>query len=380
MSLDVFRGATIAAMMLVNNPGDWGSVYAPLKHAPWHGWTFTDLIFPFFLWIVGMAIPLSISRRLEGGASRAQLFSHAVRRACIIFALGFFLNSFGYLVDGSLFRGGFSEWLRHYLTTVRVPGVLQRIAICYLAAIGIYLCGGIRAQWAALATLLLGYWLMMTVVPVPGHGPGVLEKEGNLSQYIDNLVMNRPAIGTHVYEGSKIYDPEGVLSTLPAIGTCIFGVLAGMLLQASKTREEKTAWMFTGGAALLWAGQLFNLVFPINKEIWTSSYTVFMAGMAMTCFACCYWLVDIQGWKKFPRPFAIYGMNAITVFVLSGMLGRLAVEIRVGESALKTWLFKNSFGMIPDPRLASLCWALMWVLLLYGVAWAMHRRKWFVRF
>jgi predicted acyltransferase len=380
-SLDVFRGATIAAMILVNNPGNWGAVYEPLKHAPWHGWTFTDLIFPFFLWIVGVAIPLSIARRLRDGSSRQELFQHAIRRALIIFALGFFLNSFGYFVDGSLFREGFAAWIHNYLTTVRIPGVLQRIAICYLVAVAIYLCMGTRGQVVTLLGLLGGYWAMMMLIPVPGFGAGVLEKEGNLSQYIDNLVLNGPVIGTHVWKHTGTWDPEGLLSTLPAIASCLFGVLTGSLLRTKLTAEAKTAWIYTGGAALLFCGQVMHAWFPINKNIWTSSFAVFTAGMAMVCFAACYWLVDVQSWRRWSKPFTVYGMNAITVFVLAGLLGRLSLEIKVGSGvALKTWLYSNTFANLPDPKIASLLWALMYVAILYLVAWFMYRRKWFVKF
>jgi len=383
MSLDVFRGATIAAMILVNNPGDWGAGYAPLKHAEWHGWTFTDLVFPFFLWIVGVAIPLSISRRLQEGADRHALFNHAIRRALIIFAIGFFLNSFGYLIDGSLFREGLSAWLHNYATNVRIPGVLQRIALCYLAAIGIYLCAGIRGQVAAILGLLAGYWILMMCVPVPGFGPGVLEKQGNLAGFIDNQVFNGPVIGVHVWKSAGTWDPEGLLSTLPAIASCLFGVLTGTLLRAKITPETKTAWIYTGGAVLLFCGQIMNMWFPINKSLWTSSYTVFMAGMAMLCFGFCYWIVDVQNRRKWAHPFAVYGMNAITVFVLAGLFGRLLGEIKIGAGAgvsLKTWLFSNTFAHVPDPKIASLLWALSYVAVLYLVAWYMYRRKWFVKF
>src|SRR5215472_1368911 len=188
MSLDVFRGATIAAMVLVNNPGNWGALYRPLEHAEWHGWTFTDLIFPFFIWIVGVAIPLSTARRLEQGQSRKQLLLHALRRSVIIFGLGFFLGSFGYLIDGSLFRDGLAAWWHNYATTVRVPGVLQRIAVCYFIATLIYLNTGIRGQVIWIAGLLGGYWLLMVVGPLLGWGTGGLEQNGNFSEYIDNLV------------------------------------------------------------------------------------------------------------------------------------------------------------------------------------------------
>ncbi len=399
LSLDVFRGATIASMMLVNNPGNWAAVYKPLLHAEWHGWTFTDLIFPFFLWIVGVAVPLSTDRRLQQGQTRRELFFHAFRRAAILFSLGLFLNAFSYLIDGSLFRDGLHAWCHNLATNVRIPGVLQRIAICYLGATGIFLWvkGSVRAELSLTAAMLLCYWALMMVVPVPAYGPGVLEKQGNFSQYVDNLVLNGPVIGTHVWKTAGTWDPEGIISTIPAIATCLFGILTGQLLRTQLTGEQKTSWMFTAGAALLFAGSVMDLALPINKSLWTSSYAVFMAGMALTCFAVCYWLVDVQGWRKGTKPFAIYGMNAITVFFLAGMLGRISLEVKVSDGAgnpvsLKSFLYGNFFapfgspdtapflGFLASPRNASLLWALVYVLLLYGVAWLMYRRHWFIKF
>jgi predicted acyltransferase len=392
ISLDVFRGVTIASMMLVNNPGNWSAVYPPLLHAEWHGWTFTDTIFPFFIWIVGVAIPLSISRRLELGQSRRQLFLHALRRAAILFALGLLLASFGYLADLLAGRMAFGEWLHQYLTTVRIPGVLQRIAVCYLMAIVIFLRTSVRGQIYWTIALLAVYWLVMAFAPFPVnvHGEtryisGVFERGDNFSAYVDSIVLNGPFIGTHVWKSTSPWDPEGIVSTLPAIATCLFGVLTGHLLRAKRSQSEKTAWLMVSGALLLWLGELMNLWLPINKPIWTSSYTVFMAGLAMLCFGVYYWFVDVKGCRTFAKPFAIYGMNAITVFVLSGLLGRLLMEIKLpgaaGESAtLKTLLYENLFVLLAAPRNASLLWALMWVAMLYLVALLMYRKKWFVKF
>lgn len=392
MSLDVFRGLTIAAMMLVNNPGSWSHVYAPLKHAEWHGWTFTDTVFPFFLWIVGVAIPLSISRRIERGQSRRQLFLHAARRALIIFALGLFLNSFSFLIDGSLSRLGLGGWLHHYLTQVRIPGVLQRIAVCYLIAMVIFLRTGLRGQILWTGVFLLTYWLLMAFAPFPVnvHGTtrylsGIFEKGDNFSAFIDNLVLNGPVIGTHVWKVARTWDPEGIVSTLPAVATCLFGVLTGHLLRARRTPAERTAWIMVAGALLMWLGQLTDLWLPINKSLWTSSYAVFMAGLAMLCFGVCYWFIDVKGCRTLVQPFAIYGMNAITVFVLAGVLGRLSLEIKIGDPsgkavALKTWLYEGFFAPLASPHVASLLWALAYVFLLYLVAWVMYRKRWFIKF
>jgi predicted acyltransferase len=397
MSLDVFRGATIAAMILVNNPGSWSAIYGPLDHAEWHGWTFTDLIFPFFIWIVGVAIPLSTARRLEQGQSRRQLLLHALRRSAIIFALGFFLNSFSLLLNSALWRDGFSGWLHAYATTVRVPGVLQRIAISYFIATLIYLNTGIRGQIIWIAGLLSGYWLLMIVGPLLGCGTGGLEQHGNFCEYIDNLVLNGKQIGTHVWSGGKTWDPEGVFSTVPAVATCLFGIMAGHVLRSKLTPETKTAWLFVGGNLLLFAGLVMDAWLPINKKLWTSSYSVFMAGMAMNCFAVSYWLVDVQGWRKWAKPFAIYGMNAIAVFMLAGLLGRILPAIKVTSAAgkkvgLQSHLYEHLFvpfasadtapffGFLASPKNASLMWALMYVVVLYLVAYGMYHRKWFLKF
>jgi predicted acyltransferase len=397
MSLDVFRGATIAGMMLVNNPGTWSTAYKPLLHAEWHGWTFTDLIFPFFLWIVGVAIPLSTARRLEQGQSRRELLGHALRRAAIIFGLGFFLNSFSYLIDGSLFRDGLAAWWHNYATTVRVPGVLQRIGICYFLTVLIFLGAGIRGQLNWIVGLLAGYWVLMIVGPMVGCGTGGLAQNGNFCEYIDNLVLNGKVIGMHVYRVAKTWDPEGIFSTVPAIATCLFGVMTGHLLRAKLTPESRTAWLCVAGNLLLLAGAVMDFWLPINKKIWTSSYAVFMAGMAMNCFAVCYWLVDVQGWRKWAKPLAIYGMNAIAVFMLSGLLGRVMAAIKLTNAAgkqvgLQTYLYEKIcapfaspetapfLGFLASPNNASLMWALMYVTMLYLVAYGMYRRKWFLKF
>lgn len=385
LSLDVLRGATIAAMMLVNNPGSWNAIYAPLEHAPWHGWTFTDLVFPFFLWIVGMAIPLSTARRLEQGQTRSELLRHAASRAALLFLLGLFLNFFSYLIDASLWREGFSAWCTHVALHLRIPGVLQRIGICYFCACAVFLFTGLRAQIAILLGLLSGYWLLMMLMPVPGYGAGILNKEGNFAGYIDNLVLNGKFIGIHVWQTARTWDPEGIVSTLPAIGTCLFGVLAGQLLRAYSSVETKTCWFFVTGSLLLFAGQLMSFWLPINKNLWTSSYAVFMAGMASICFAVLYWFIDVQGWQRWCKPFAIYGMNAITVFMLAGILGRVSLAIKIGGTgsepavSLKTWLFNHSFAFIPDAKIASLAWAIAYVLGLYLVAYLMYRRRWVVK-
>lgn len=361
LSLDIFRGATVASMILVNNAGS-DITYVPLEHAEWHGWTFTDLIFPFFLWIVGVSITLSFARRVARGDDRGKLILHIVRRSALIFLVGLFLALFPY------FR----------LATVRIPGVLQRIAICYLIAATIFLFTGLRGRIIWIVFLLTSYWMLMKLVPVPGYGAGVLEQQGNLEQYIDGLFLKG-----HMYGQTKTWDPEGIVSTLPSVATALFGILAGMLLQARRSMEEKTAWMFFAGNCLIFAGLMMSTWLPINKKLWTSSYSVFMAGMAMVVFACCYWLIDVKKWHRWGRPFAIYGMNAITVYALSGLIGRLLEVVKVTSDgkqlSLHTAIFESVFEPIASPKNASLLYALANVLLLYLVAYGMYRKRWFVR-
>ncbi len=358
ISLDVFRGATIASMILVNNPGNWAAVYPPLRHAVWHGWTFTDLVFPFFLWIVGVAMTLSFAKRVERGDDRLRLFLHAVRRAAIIFGLGLVLNGFPHF----------------HLATWRIPGVLQRIAVCYLIAAAIFLLTNWRGQVIWTIGLLVGYWMLMTLVPVPGFGAGVLEKGANLAHYIDSLVL-----GNHMWAQTRTWDPEGLLSTLPAVATTLFGILTGRLLRSALTAAEKVVWMFFAGNALVFAGLVMDVWLPINKNLWTSSYAVFMAGMALIVFACCYWLIDVKGYRGWSRPFAIYGMNAIAVYVLAGMLETLLDIIQVGPVSLHGYLYDHLFAPLASPLNASLLWAVCCVLVLYAVAYGMYRRRWFIK-
>ena len=366
LSLDVFRGATIAGMMLVNNPGDWGHVYAPFLHAKWHGWTFTDLIFPFFLWIVGVAMTLSFAKRRERGDSNHMLFLHSVRRAAIIFGLGLFLAGFPY----------------YDLSIIRIPGVLQRIAVCYLIGSAIFLYSPLRGQLVWTGGFLVVYWLLVSLVPVPGYGAGVLEPTGNLAWYIDSQVL-----AGHTWRGAPVpgFDPEGIFSTLPAISTLLFGVLTGHMLRMDKSQEEKTSWMFFVACILLFVGVVIENWLPINKNLWTSSYSVFMAGMALLVFSWSYWIIDVKGYRRGMRPFAIYGMNAITVFVLAGVFGRLMGMISVGSTdegkaiSLKTWIYTTFFTPLGGPYDSSLLFALAFVLFLYAIAYIMYRKNWFLK-
>src|SRR3989475_3072410 len=277
LSLAAFRGLTIAAMVLVNNPGTWAAVYAPLTHAEWHGLTPTDVIFPFFLFIVGMAIPLS---RPTAG--------RVLRRAAVIFALGLVLNGLP----------GF-DW-----ATLRIPGVLQRIAVCYLVAAVLFLTTSWRTQAIVTAALLLGYWGAMTLVPVPGYGRGDLGPEGNLAAWLD-----RALLGPHIWRVARVFDPEGILSTVPAVATTLLGVLTGRWAQSARPPRVITGGLALAGALGAVLGAAWGVWFPVNKALWTSSYAVLTAGLALLVFAACYAATEVRGWRRGGAPFAVLGGN-----------------------------------------------------------------------
>jgi predicted acyltransferase len=351
--LDAFRGATMALMVLVNNPGDGAHVYAPLEHAEWNGWTPTDVVFPSFMWIVGVAMTLSFAKRLAAGASRAHLFSQALRRALIIYVLGLLVYVYP----------GFS------LSTQRLVGVLQRIAICYLIASAIYLTTRLRGQLIWIVSLLAVYWLAMTLIPVPGYGPGRLDVEGNLAHYVDNIVL-----GAHNYRHTKTWDPEGIVSTIPAIATILFGILAGQILRLERTLAERTKWLLLSGALLLALGLVCNNWLPINKKLWTDSFALFMAGLDSVVFAMFLWLIDGLGFKRIVKPLVIMGMNAIAVYLASEFL-----DEALNATRLHHWLFTNLFAWPASPFNASLLYAIAYVLLMYLIAYVMYKRNWFLR-
>jgi predicted acyltransferase len=363
LSLDVFRGITIAGMVLVNNPGTWSAIYSPLKHAEWHGWTPTDFIFPFFLFIVGVAITLALARRVEGGGSQRDLYWKIIRRTLVIFALGLVLAGFPYFD----------------FSTIRIPGVLQRIAVCYLFASFIFLKTDWKTQALIAGALLFVYWLLMTVVPVPGFGAGDLGKEGNLAAYIDRMLLDG-----HLWKAAKVYDPEGILSTIPAISTTLAGVLTGHWLRSRRTPLEKVGGLFFAGACGVVVGWAWDFWFPINKPLWTSSYVVFTAGMALQLLALCYWLIDIKGYKRWATPFVIFGVNALALFVLSGLLSRLMglwkiprADGRAGN--LQVFIYEHFFASWASPLNASLFYAIAYIFLWLGLMAILYRKKIFIK-
>jgi predicted acyltransferase len=349
-SLDVFRGGTIAAMIMVNNNGS-SAAYTQLKHAGWHGWTFTDLVFPFFLWIVGVAITLSFAKRLERGDNRGHLLMHVIKRSALIFLIGLLLNGFPY----------------YNLSTIRIPGVLQRIALCYLIAGMIFLFTSTRARVIWTIGFLVSYWMLMAT-------GGDYTVESNFAKYVDSLFL-----GGHMYSQTKTWDPEGIVSTLPAIANTLFGIFCGELLRSKFTAEQKSSWMFLIGNCLVLAGLLMSTWLPINKMIWTSSYSVFTSGLAFVVFAGTYWLVDVQRWNRFAKPFAVYGMNALAMYVLSSLLARTLSVIRVDDQSLRTLIWRNVFEPIAPAPEASLLFAVSHSLLFLAVAYLFYKRNWIIR-
>jgi predicted acyltransferase len=345
-------------MVLVNNPGTWRAVYAPLRHADWHGLTPTDLVFPFFLFIVGVAIPLALGRRLAAGDGRGRLALRILRRSVIIFLLGLLLHalpSFDF-------------------ATIRIPGVLQRIAVCYLVAALVSLVAGWRTQAVLVVIALFGYWAALEQVPVPGFGVGDLGKEGNLAAWLD-----RTLLGPHIWRAARVYDPEGILSTIPAIATTLLGALTGRFIQSGWLAVDTARGLLVAGVIGLGLGVGWDQWLPINKSLWTSSYVVVTAGGALVVLAACYWLVEVMGWRSWARPFEILGVNALAVFFFSTLLARMLVSIRVAgpeglPETLQTALFTAFFAPWATPRIASLAWAVANVLLWLILMWPFWRK------
>ena len=363
LSLDVFRGITIAGMILVNNPGSWSHIYPQLRHSQWHGVTFTDLIFPFFLFIVGVAITFSLSKQIESGADRKKLMLKILRRSAVIFLLGMFLSGFP----------------KFDFSTIRIPGVLQRIAVCYLFTSIIVLRTGWKGQAYWAAGLLLFYFLAMKFIPVPGFGAGVLTPEGNFAAFIDQKFLTG-----HMWSQTKTWDPEGLFSTLPAIATTLTGVLTGWFLRSDKPKVEKTMWLLLIGNLGLLAGWTFDAWFPMNKSIWTSSYVIYTSGMALIFLGICYYTIEVLNWRKWTKPFALYGMNSITVFMLSGLIARLMAVIKFTnddgtKTSLATVLYNALFSSWLPPMTASLSWAITWITGFLILMWLMDKKKIYIK-
>ncbi|MCX7718945.1 MAG: hypothetical protein N2111_11185 [Candidatus Sumerlaeaceae bacterium] len=454
VSLDVFRGLTIAGMILVNNPGTWSKMYWPLGHAQWDGWTPTDWIFPFFLFIMGVAMTFSFDKRLARGASKVHLLGHVFVRACVLYLLGMILTGFPnlriitpyilmilglelvslapsaqagasaggspqgpwrnrwlipgwvmvalaviwFVADFRYFSGptrrvSFADWFpldSSGGSEIRVVGVLQRIALCYLGASLLMMVTGWRGRLAWSLGLCAAYWLVMKYVDAPagyviGAGkpgitvdpPATAPFQGRLNDWIDTTLL-----GGHLY--SHRPDPEGLLSTVPAVATVLMGTLCGAWIQAAGvSRQRKAVAMLIAGVVLIGAGEFLGQWFPINKKIWSSSYVVAMAGWASAFLALCYYLVDVRGWRWWTPPFLVLGMNAILSFFGSSLMARLLTMIKWGEGDtvmnVKKWTWQLLTGVLGETEFASMVWALAYVALWMLLMTPLYRKKIFLK-
>jgi predicted acyltransferase len=375
ISLDAFRGFTIASMVLVNNPGDWGHIYAQLGHAQWNGWTFTDWVFPFFLFICGVSMTFSLGRRAEAGENKTALLWQLAKRAAIIFCIGFALNLIPYF--------NFEK--------VRVLGVLQRIAICTLLAAPVVVYFKWVQQLLWIVALLTIYTLVMLFVPVPDAqgivATGVLEPGRDVGAFID-----RHFLSGHLWVTSKTWDPEGLFSTIPALCSQLFGVLTGRWILNNFSATRKTISMFVAGFVCLAIGLTIDATFmPINKSLWSTSYCIFMTGWALLIFAIFYWLIDANNSahiretaKRIFLPFTIYGMNALFIFAFSSLVAKMLNFIKVSSSdgsliPLKSWLYAPFKTLPLSLENQSLLFAILFNAMMFLVAWFMWKKKWFVK-
>ena len=463
ISLDVFRGMTIAGMVLVNNPGTWSHIYDPLEHAAWHGLTPTDWIFPFFLFIVGIAIPIALGKYVgnhsdSGNPSRSSVYRKILTRSLMIFALGLSMSVIPFFqfqssdapdslkilvwlaMTAALFFALLRNWkitiiltalsiigvvglnlagynlVTYNFATMRIPGVLQRIAVCYLVVSLIFLHTTWKQQLGIAVALLLGYWLLMTQIAVPGcEITTINDKACNLAAWLDRTILTE----NHIWRSAKVYDPEGILSTLPAIATTISGVLTGLWLKSAPPAlaegthpsadatshdtadaapapavsstppahaggSDKANGLFFFGTIVLAVGYIWNIYFPINKALWTSSYVLVTSGIALLTLAACYWLIDIKGYKAWAKPFVIFGVNALPLFVFSGIMARMLGAYRVTGTdgqpvAFQKWIFDNIYLSIAQPIDASLMYAISFILVWLFLMWLLYRRKLFLK-
>jgi predicted acyltransferase len=371
LSLDFLRGLTIAFMILVNNNGSEVYAYWPLKHAAWNGFTPTDLVFPTFLFLVGISTVFSSASRIAQGATRQSLLLHVVRRSVILFLLGLVVNSFPFF----------------NLHTMRFYGVLPRIAICYLIVASLYLVSpGWRGKVALAVAALVGYWMLMRFVPVPGYGvPGrdipLLDHDANLTAWLDRQIFS----ASHLYERTR--DPEGLLSTIPALATALLGLLTGIWLRTQRKLTQKVSGVAIAGFTGILLGGLWNFTFPINKKLWTSSYVLFAGGLSLLLLALCLAIVDLpekksgkQDRSRLLTPFFIFGTNAIAAYVFSELLAAAIASIRLQSGLnLQQYCYQLIAQVVPNPSFASLLYSLLFVVVCWLFVAALYRRKIFLK-
>lgn len=372
-SLDVFRGIAIASMILVNNPGSWKFVYPPLLHAEWHGCTPTDLVFPFFLFIVGAAMSFSLAKDASEKKPSLQVYQRILRRTLLLFLLGLLLNFSSVFLDVLLKNAPLSNFGQ-----LRIMGVLQRISLAYgLSALAMLKLSGRNLRRLAVV-LLLGYWIALTLIPVPGYGPGHLTPEGNLGGYVDRFLLGTQ----HLYKGGP-FDPEGLLSTLPATVTVLIGYFTGQWLQTQSVKSRTSLNLVIFGLSCLVLGYSWGMIFPLNKQLWTSSFVVFTAGWALLLLAACYELIEVRNYRKLGFPFEVMGLNAIFVFVASGLVARLLLKTQIGDSETApntyTWIYETFFQPWAGPFNGSLAFALTTVLFWWLILYFLYRKQWFFK-
>jgi predicted acyltransferase len=366
--LDVVRGITIAFMILVNNNGDEHLAYWPLKHSDWNGCTPTDLVFPTFLLLVGITIVLSTASRIARGEPRSALLKHALRRAAILFVLGILIHGFP-----------------HYpLATLRIYGVLQRIAICYLITTALYLWDRrITTLVGAAIACLLGYWILMRWVPIPGFGtPGhdfpFMDKEINWVSVVDRRLFPGRLL-------EKTRDPLGLISAIPAVATCLIGVLTGLWLRSTRTMTQKATGLLAGAIAGLATGSLWGIWFPINKRLWTSSYVLYAAGWTLLALAICYFVIDIKKHQgaAWTYPWRVFGANAIFAYAFAELLSIVLEVVQIGRNgskiSLKEQIYATIFSPIGDPALASLLYSLSFVLVCFIPCLILFKKRIFLK-
>jgi predicted acyltransferase len=390
LSLDVFRGLTVAGMLLVNDPGTWSAIYPPLRHADWHGWTPTDLVFPFFLFIVGITTQLSISARRARGDDESAVVRQILRRGALIFLFGFLINGFPFFTWGTITGVGDPSFLDRIIDRLehwRILGVLQRIGIAYVISALIATRASVRTQVVTTAVLLFGYWLVMTLPPVPGTNstPGALlldQPGATMAAYWDRFFLDwsRFGLGNHLWVGSVTWDPEGVLSTTGAIGTALLGNLAGRWIARPLPLVERLTGLFAVGALGMMVGLMWHWSFPINKGLWTGSYVVFTGGMAAVSLATIMWIVDVHGWRRWTTPAVIYGVNPMVAFVGSAVVARLVYSIITvsyeGQTvSLQAAIYRSVFASWLSPMNASLAFAIAFVLFFLAVLSVLYRRN-----
>jgi predicted acyltransferase len=360
-SIDVLRGATIVAMILVNAQFSREDSYRQLAHAAWNGWTFADTIYPCFLFIVGVSLTLSTASRVARGEDRTSLLGHALLRSLLIFGCGVVIDYLRVPSHEFPFVG--------FQSHLQLTGILQKIAVCYLVAFHIYLWTGLRGVIVGIISLNVLYLALLYFYPVPGCGPGSLIVSCNFPGYIDELVLD--GFRWH----STDFDPDGLGAILPASSSVLFGVLAGELLQSKRPPRQKLLRLLGGGIILIASGELLSIWVPINKQLWTTSFAIFMAGLAATGLACSIWLVDGRPLRRWFRPLEIFGLNAIVAYLISWLVANVPRVHVMGKS-----LYTDVLARATSPQNASLLFAMLVLAAVYLAVWFMHRRSWHLKF